>query len=77
MKDWHSESRCLLIFVSLTGLSQIGQCTIGTLWEVMLVRRLIRAFGRRDFGKVQNTPRLEVNDVQRGGFQGRDHSKEE
>lgn len=25
----HSESRCLLMFVSLTGFSQIGQSTIG------------------------------------------------
>lgn len=30
IKSLHSESKCLLMLVSLTGLSQIGQCTIGS-----------------------------------------------
>ena len=38
MNDWQSESSCLFISVSLTGLSHIGQATIGTrcrgLWVV-------------------------------------------
>jgi hypothetical protein len=37
MKDVHSESRCLLIFVSLTGFAQIGQCTIGSWTEDVLI----------------------------------------
>ena len=41
MKDSHSESRCLLIFVSLTGLSQIGQCTIGSSWTEYMLWLLI------------------------------------
>jgi len=30
MKDLHSESRCLLMFASLTGKSHIGHLTIGS-----------------------------------------------
>ena len=35
MNDWHSESRCLFMFVSLTGLSHIGQATIEARYRVM------------------------------------------
>ena len=35
--DWQSESRCLFMSVSLTGLSHIGQATIGTGCRVMCI----------------------------------------
>lgn len=59
MKDLHSESRCLLMLLSLTGLSHIGHCTIGSSGSVgddvvpiatidKVVAALRVRFGRRD-----------------------------
>lgn len=64
MKDLHSESRCLLMLLSLTGLSQIGHCTIRSSWCVFVdvvpiaaVDKIAAAlrvhFGRRD-GKLSD-----------------------
>ena len=59
MKDWHSESRWRLILASFTGLSQIGQETIGLfgrdtvfqyVWQMSFTHALGDAIEtRRDF----------------------------
>lgn len=70
MNDWHSESRCLFMSGSLTGLSHIGQATIGTGCRDMCVvlwrfhsRTVLETTGvcrhkTRDAIKVQSAPRL-------------------